>query len=316
VVTAIVARIAQQIADIGGHVPSDELEPAPQRADGAQGRGAGDARTRTTRLRPTRGIPSLRLKEFWEFRELLYFVSWREVKVRYRQTAFGAVWAILQPVLLMLVFTLFLGKIAKVGGTDVPYPLFAFAGLIPWTFFSQSLAASSESLVGNRNLVAKIYFPRLLLPVGVAAAFLIDVGFSLVVYVILMVGYGMTPEWQIVLLPGFIAVAFLTSISVALWLSALNVRYRDVRYAVPFIIQLWLFATPVAYPPSLVGSGWGQTVLGLNPMAGVVEGFRWVLRGSTPPSGMLAVSLGMIVLVLVGGVFYFRTMERTFADVI
>jgi lipopolysaccharide transport system permease protein len=268
------------------------------------------------KLRPTRGIPSLRLKEFWEFRELLYFVSWREVKVRYRQTAFGVAWAILQPVLLMLVFTLFLGKIANTASVTVPYPLFAFAGLIPWTFFSQSLAASSESLVGNRNLVAKIYFPRLLLPVGVAGAFLIDIGFSLVVYVILMIGYGMTPGWQIVFLPAFIAIAFLTSISVSLWFSSLNVRYRDVRYAVPFVIQLWLFATPVAYPPSLVGGGLAQAVLGLNPMAGVVEGFRWVLLGSTPPSGMLAISAAVMVVVLIGGIFYFRTMERTFADVI
>jgi lipopolysaccharide transport system permease protein len=216
----------------------------------------------------------------------------------------------------MLVFALFIGHLAKVNTGGVPYPVFAFAGLIPWTLFSQGLAGASESLVANRNLVSKVYFPRLLLPVGVAGSFLIDMCFALVVYAVLMAIYGVSPTPAVILLPVFIAIAFLTVIALGLWLSALNTKYRDVRYAVPFMIQLGLFATPVAYPASLVGSGWGQTLLGLNPMAGVVEGFRWVLFGASPPGGLMAVSMAVMTVILVGGIFYFRTMERTFADVI
>jgi lipopolysaccharide transport system permease protein len=281
--------ISERLADTAGAAPVQAREPASDDSKAVPARSP-----HVVHILPSRGIPRLRLNEFWLYRELLYFVVWREVKVRYKQTFFGFAWAVLQPVLLMLVFALFIGHLAKVNTGGVPYPVFAFAGLIPWTLFSQGLAGASESLVANRNLVSKVYFPRLLLPVGVAGS----------------------PTPAVILLPVFIAIAFLTVIALGLWLSALNTKYRDVRYAVPFMIQLGLFATPVAYPASLVGSGWGQTLLGLNPMAGVVEGFRWVLFGASPPGGLMAVSMAVMTVILVGGIFYFRTMERTFADVI
>jgi lipopolysaccharide transport system permease protein len=267
-------------------------------------------------IMPSRGWVPLRIGEIWEYRELLYFLVWRDVKVRYKQTALGAAWAVIQPVLTMLVFSLFFGKLAKVPSDGIPYPLFAFAALVPWTFFANGLNQASNSLVGSANLVKKVYFPRLVIPVASVLSGIIDLVLALGVLVVMMAYYGWLPTVNIVFLPFFLLLALVASLAVGLWLSALNVEFRDVRYTIPFLTQLWLFATPIAYPSTLLSPPW-RTVYGLNPMVGVVEGFRWALfdTGVRPGALVIASSAATLVL-LVGGAFYFRRMERTFADII
>jgi lipopolysaccharide transport system permease protein len=267
------------------------------------------------RIEPSRGWVALRVKELWEYRELLYFLVWRDIKVRYKQTALGAAWAVLQPVLTMLVFTVFFGRLAKVPSDGIPYPVFVYAALLPWQLFAFALTESANSLVGNQNLIKKVYFPRLVVPLASVLAGLVDFGIAFLVLLALMLYYGIVPSFAILVLPLFLLLAVATALSVGLWLSALNVQFRDVRYTIPFLTQFWMFATPVAYPSSLVPERW-RPWYGLNPMAGVVEGFRWALLGkSKSPGPLLWVSGLVVVLLLIGGLAYFRRMESTFADV-
>jgi lipopolysaccharide transport system permease protein len=269
-----------------------------------------------TVIEPSRGWVMLKLGELWEYRELLYFLTWREVKVRYKQTALGAAWAIIQPLFTMLVFSLFFGKLAKVPSDRIPYPLFCLAGLVPWTFFANGLSQSSNSLVTSSNLISKVYFPRLTIPLSAVLSGAVDFAISFLLLVGMMAVYRQIPPLRCVYLPLFFLLAFVTALGVGLWLSALNVEYRDVRYTIPFLTQFWMFATPIAYPSSLLSEPW-RAVYGLNPMAGVVEGFRWALIGTnTAPGPMIAASSFAAVAILVGGAFYFRRMERTFADVV
>jgi lipopolysaccharide transport system permease protein len=267
-------------------------------------------------VKPSRGWISLQLGELWKYRELIYFLTWRDIKVRYKQTVLGAAWAIIQPFFTMVVFSLFFGKLAKVPSDGIPYPIFAYAALVPWTFFANGLNQSSNSLVGNANLIKKVYFPRLVVPFSSVISGLVDFVLAFIVLVGMMLAYGIFPTINIVWLPLLLLLTFISALGVGLWLSALNVQFRDVRYTVPFLIQFWLFATPIAYPSSLLSEPW-RTFYGLNPMVGVVEGFRWALLGAdTAPGPIILVSALMALALLVGGVFYFRRMEKTFADVI
>ena len=275
-----------------------------------------DSSVAITIIEPSRGWVALKLGELWEYRELLYFLTWREVKVRYKQTALGAAWAIIQPLFTMLVFSLFFGRLAKVPSDGIPYPLFSLAGLIPWTFFANGLTLSSNSLVSSSNLISKVYFPRLTIPISAVLSGVIDFAISLVLLVGMMAFYHRVPTLRCVYLPLFVLLGFVTALGVGLWLSALNVEYRDVRYTVPFLTQFWMFATPIAYPASLLHGPW-RTLYGLNPMVGVVEGFRWALLGTnTAPGASIAASTLAALLILVGGAFYFRRMEKTFADIV
>ena len=267
-------------------------------------------------IKPSKAWVSLNLRSLWEYRELLYFLTWRDIKVRYKQTALGAVWAILQPFLTMLIFSVFFGRLVKVPSDGIPYPLFAFTALVPWTFFANGLNQSSNSLVASANLLKKVYFPRLAIPVATVLAGVVDFALAFVVLLLLMAFYRVVPTINILWTPLLLALAFVTSLGVGLWMSALNVKYRDVRYVVPFLVQIWLFTTPVAYPSSLLSEPW-RTVYGLNPMVGVVEGFRWALLGAnTAPGLMVLVSAIAAILILVSGAFYFRHMEKIFADVV
>lgn len=267
-------------------------------------------------LRPATGFLRLDLKALWEYRELLYFLVWRDIKVRYKQTALGAAWAVLQPVMTMLVFSVFFGRLAKVPSDGVPYPVFAYVALLPWQLFAFALTESSNSLVASQNLITKVYFPRLVIPISSVLAGLVDFGISFVVLLAMMLYYGIAPTAAVALLPLFLLLAVATALSVGLWLSALNVKYRDVRYTIPFLTQFWMFATPVAYPSSLVPERW-RPLYGLNPMAGVVEGFRWVLLGkSHAPGPLLWVSVAAVLALLTGGLRYFKKTESTFADIV
>ena len=269
-----------------------------------------------TRIEPSNGFVPLKLGEVWAYRELLYFLIWRDVKVRYKQTALGVAWAVIQPVMTMVVFSVFFGKLAKLASDGVPYPIFAFAALVPWTLFSNGLTQGTNSLVGNSNLIKKVYFPRLIIPTATVLAGVVDFAIAFAVLLILMVVYGITPTWNIIWLPAFMGLALITSLGVGLWLSALNVEYRDVKYIIPFLSQVWLFATPIAYSSSLLDEPL-RTFYGINPMVGVVEGFRWALLGTnTQPGYMILVSTLAAVLTLISGAFYFRRMEKTFADVV
>lgn len=264
---------------------------------------------------PNRWIP-LQLSELWEYRELLYFLVWRDIKVRYKQTALGAAWAVMQPLFMMLVFSLFFGRLAKVPSDGIPYPVFTFCALIPWQLFANALSEASNSLIGNQNLITKVYFARLVIPIAAVLSGLVDFAIAFAILIGMMLFYGIVPGPAILALPGFILLAVLTALAVGLWLSALNVQYRDVRYTMNFLVQFWLFATPVAYPSSIVPEGW-RALYGLNPMAGVVEGFRWALLGkSSPPSALLLVSVFVVLVLLVGGLYYFRRMEQEFADIV
>ena len=267
-------------------------------------------------IEPSKSWVSLRLGELWQYRELLYFLVWRDVKVRYKQTALGAAWAIIQPLFTMLIFSLFFGRLARMPSDGIPYPLFSLAALVPWTFFANGLNQSSNSLVASANLLKKVYFPRLVIPLATVVAGVVDFALSFVVLLGLMAFYGIAPTINLVWMPLFLLLALVTSLGVGLWMSALNVKYRDVRYIVPFIIQVWMFSSPIVYPSSLLPPQW-RTVYGLNPMVGVVEGFRWALLGTnTAPGFMIGVSSITALLILIGGAFYFRHMEKTFADVV
>jgi lipopolysaccharide transport system permease protein len=267
-------------------------------------------------LKPSEGWFRLNLGELWDYRELLYFLVWRDIKVRYKQTALGAAWAILQPTLTMLVFSIFFGRLAKMPSDGVPYPVFVFAALLPWQLFAFALTESSNSLVASQNLITKVYFPRLVIPIAAVLAALVDFAIAFAVLLVLMLWYGIYPTPAIVFLPFFLLFALVTALAVGLWMSALNVKYRDVRYTIPFLAQFWMFATPVAYPSSIVPEPW-RTLFGINPMAGVVEGFRWALLGKSTGAGpLLFVSIGVVLILLLTGLHYFRKTESVFADVV
>lgn len=269
-----------------------------------------------TRIQPAKGWVGIHFRELWKYRELFYFLIWRDLKVRYKQTALGAAWAVIQPFFTMVVFSIFFGRLAGVPSDGLPYPLFAFAGLVPWTFFANALSQSSNSLVGSQHLITKVYFPRLVIPVSAVLSGTLDFIIAFAVLLGMMIYYGMTPGIAILTIPFFFLLALVTALGTGLWLSALNVEFRDVRYIVPFLTQFWLFATPVAYPSSMLSEPW-RTLYGVNPMVSVVEGFRWALLGRPEISGpMLVVSITSACILLVTGALYFRRMERTFADIV
>ena len=268
------------------------------------------------RVRPSKGWVSLRLGELWEYRELLYFLTWRDIKVRYKQTVLGATWAIIQPLFTMVVFSLFFGKLAKIPSDGIPYPIFSYAALVPWTFFANGLSQSSNSLVGSANLIKKVYFPRLVVPVSSVISGAVDFVLAFMVLLVMILFYGIIPTINVIWLPFLLLLAFVTALGVGLWMSALNVEFRDVRYIVPFLTQFWLFATPIAYPSSLLSEPW-RTIYGINPMVGVVEGFRWALLGTkNAPGPIIIVSTIAACALLISGAYYFRRMEKTFADVV
>lgn len=266
------------------------------------------------RIEPQHGRIQLRLSELWSYRELLYFLIWRDLKVRYKQTALGVAWAVIQPLMTMLVFSLFFGRLAKLPSDGIPYPLFTYAALVPWTFFANGLTQSSNSLVGSANLLTKVYFPRLLIPLGSVMAGTVDFLLAFTILLGMSVWYRIPPSPAILLLPLFVLLAVVASLGVGLWLAALNVKYRDVRHTVPFLVQFWMFATPVAYPSSLLPEPW-HSLYGLNPMAGVVEGVRWSLLGThTAPGMLVGLSALAATAMFVGGLYYFRSVEKSFAD--
>jgi lipopolysaccharide transport system permease protein len=268
------------------------------------------------RIAPPRGYIDLNLQELWQYRELLYFFVWRDIKIRYKQTAIGAAWAVLQPSLTMAVFSLFFGKLAKMPSGGLPYPIFYFAALLPWMYFAASLQNATNVVVEHQRVITKVYFPRIMLPLSSVLAGLLDFGISFVVFVGMMAYYRIAPGAAILCLPCLLLLAMLTALGVGLWLSALNAIYRDVRYAVPFLVQFWMFASPVAYPSSLVPAQW-RWLYGLNPMAGVIEGFRWALTGrGQPPGPLFGVSAAMVLALVLSGMAYFQKMEGTIADVV
>lgn len=277
----------------------------------------GDAREiQLTSIRPTKGWVGLRLRELWSCRELIYFLTWKDVKLRYKQTVLGAAWAILQPFLMMVVFTIFFHRLAGVSSGSVPYPVFSYTALVPWTFFAAGLGLAANSLVANSNMIKKIYFPRLALPLASVLAPSVDFVFAFVMLVGMMFFYGVAPTVNVIFLPFFIFLALVTSLGVGLWLSAMNLQFRDIQYVVPFLLQLWLFASPVIYSAASLRQPW-KTIYALNPMAGVIEGFRWAMLGQGPAPGLrCALSSLVAVAVLASGAFYFRRLERTFADVV
>lgn len=265
-------------------------------------------------IKPQTGLFQLDLASVWQYRELLYFLVWRDVLTRYKQTAIGAAWVIVQPVINMLIFTVVFSMLAKVPSDGIPYPVFAFTALLPWSYFSQALAKTSGSVVTSANLVTKIYFPRLLIPLAAALAPVVDLLFSFLVLLVLMVWYAMVPGWGLLALPFFMGLAILTALSVGLCASALNVRYRDVGSIIPFVAQVWMYVSPVAYPVSMVPEKW-RLLYSLNPMVGVIEGFRWALLGTAPPDpAMMAVSTTAVLVLCLVGIIYFKKMEQSFAD--
>lgn len=266
-------------------------------------------------IRPSQGWVPVHLAELWEFRELLYFLVWRQVRVRYKQTLLGVTWAILQPVLTMVAFTLLFGRLAGLPSDGLPYPVFTYAALLPWQLFAFALSESSNSVVANHQLLTKVYFPRLLLPLASVGVGLVDFFIAFAVLLALMAYYGLVPGLAVLTVPLWAGLAVVTALSVSLWFSALNVQYRDVRYTLPLLTQLWLLATPVAYPSSLVPDAW-RTLYGLNPMVSVVDGLRWALLGGPWPGATLLTSLAAVSAILVGGAYFFRRIERTFADVV
>jgi lipopolysaccharide transport system permease protein len=270
----------------------------------------------TLTISPPKGWAAIDLYELWEYRELLYFLTWRDIKVRYKQMTLGVAWALIQPFFMMIAFSLFFGRLGGIPSDGIPYPIFVYCALLPWQLFAHALSESSNSLVVNQNLITKVYFPRLVVPISAVLGGLVDFAIAFVVLLIMMAYYGIVPGLAVLTLPVFILLAVMTALGVGLWLSALNVKYRDVRYTIGFLTQLWFFATPVAYPSSIVPKPW-RALYGLNPIAGVVEGFRWALLGKAEPStALLAVSSLAVLLLLIGGLFYFRRMEHTFADLV
>jgi len=268
----------------------------------------------TIRIEPPRGWLNLRLKELWDYRELLYFFVWRDVKIRYKQTAIGVLWVVLQPLLTMLVFTLFFGKLAKMPSQGLPYPVFYFAAVVPWMYFSTALLNATNVVVENQRVITKVFFPRLILPFSAVLSGLVDFAIGFIVLLIFTYTYGLRPTIAALLLPLFLLLAILTALGVGLWLSALNALYRDVRYLMPFIVQFWMLASPVAYPSSMVPVRY-RWVYGLNPMAGVIEGFRWALTGhGQAPGAVLIASTAMVCLAVFSGLFFFNRMEVSIAD--
>jgi lipopolysaccharide transport system permease protein len=269
-----------------------------------------------TIIRATRGWRSINFGELWRYRELLYFLTWRDVKVRYKQTVLGAMWAIIQPFFAMIIFSIFFGRLAKIPSDGIPYPIFSYAALVPWTFFANGLRQSTASLVTGGNLLKKIYFPRLILPISAVVSGGVDFILAFIVLLGMMLFYNIAPTADVIWLPFLLLLALATCLGVGLWLTAMNVQFRDVRYTIPFLIQAWLFATPIAYPSSLIPEAW-RPVYALNPMVGVIEGFRWALLGTdTAPGPMILVSSLVAIGLLISGAFYFRRMERSFADVV
>lgn len=267
-------------------------------------------------IAPSVGWVSLKLRELWQYRELLFFIAWRDVKVRYKQTFFGVAWAVLQPLFMMITFSLFFGRFAKLPSDGVPYPVFTLCGLVPWQLFQYSLSQSSNSLVNSQSLIKKVYFPRLVIPIAAVLDGLVDFVIALLLLTVMMALYGMVPTANIIFLPVFVLFAIVAALAIGIWLAALNVKYRDVRYTVPFMSQLWMFATPVAYSASIVPEKW-RWLYGLNPMVGVVEGFRWALIGhGAPIAAATYVSAVVVAVILFGGLSYFRRMEASFADVV
>jgi lipopolysaccharide transport system permease protein len=268
------------------------------------------------RIAPPRGFLDLNLREVWNYKGLLYFFVWKDIKIRYKQTVIGAAWAIIQPLMTMVIFSLFFGKLARMPSDGLPYPIFYYAALLPWTYFSGALQNATNTIVENQRVVTKVYFPRLILPLSAVLSGLLDLGISFTMFIVLMLYYRIHFAWVILLLPGFLLLAVATAFGVGLWLSALNAIYRDVRYVMPFLVQLWLFGSPVAYPSSLVPERW-RWLYGLNPMTGVIEGFRWALTGhGKPPGGLVLVSVGIVAVILCAGLVYFQRMETTIADVV
>lgn len=275
-------------------------------------------------LRPSHGWSALNLRDLWRYRELIYFLIWRDIKVRYKQTALGATWAIIQPFFTMIVFTIFFGRLAGVPSEGVPYPIFSYTALLPWGLFTKALSDAGRAMVSNRAMITKVYFPRLVIPIASVLSGLVDFSIAFIVLIGMIFYYNNVPSEYapitvtpaILTLPLFILLALVTALGVGLWLSALNVKYRDINYIMPFLTQFWLFITPVAYPASMVPEEW-RWLYALNPMTGVVEGFRWALLGtSSSPDPMLAISTAISILLLISGLFYFRRMERTFADMV
>ena len=294
---------------------------APERRVSSPGRETPQSDSRlaqvpVTIIEPSHGWISLKLKELIEYRDLLFFLAWRDVSVRYKQTVLGAAWAIIQPFFSMVVFSLFFGRLAKIPSDGLPYPIFSYAAMLPWQYFATATTNSSNSLVGSSNLLTKVYFPRLVIPLASVLPAVIDFAIAFVVLLGMMAYYGIAPTWNVLWLPLFLLWALTTALGTGLWLSAMNVQYRDIRYAVPFLVQFWMFASPVTYPSSLVPEPW-RALYGINPMASVIEGFRWALLGTaTVPGPMTAVSLAAAVALLLSGAYYFRRVERTFADVV
>jgi len=269
-------------------------------------------------IEPPKGWPTLESRELWQYRELLYFLTWRNILIRYKQAVLGVLWAVLNPVITMVVFTLVFNRLLGVGSGSygVPYAVFTFTGLLPWNLFATSLSSAGSSLVGNANLLTKVYFPRLVIPSSAVLSTLLDFLIGLAVLAVLMAVYQVPPTWNALFLPFFVLLALVTALGVSLWLSALYVLYRDVQYVIPFVVQLWFFLTPVTYPTSLISGSWTSVIYNLNPMTGVVGGFRWALLGQQAPGTLFWLSAAMSLLVFVGGLYYFRRMENTFADVV
>jgi len=263
---------------------------------------------------PKKWVP-VDFQELWNYRELLLSFTRRDIKIRYKQTALGFLWAIIQPLFMMLIFTIIFGGFAKIPSDGIPYPLFSFAALLPWMLFSEGLTRSTMSMVANSNIITKVYFPRLIMPISGILSPLVDFAVSITILILMMAYYGFVPTINVIFLPLFILLALATSLGVGLWLSALNVKYRDFQYTVPFIIQLWMYASPVVYPASMLPQSI-RFLYGLNPMAGVIEGFRWALLGTAVPSSMIFVSVCVVVVLLVSGMFYFRRMEQYYADIV
>lgn len=268
------------------------------------------------RIEPSKGWVYLGLKELWAYRELIYFLIWRDVKVRYKQSVLGASWAILQPFFAMVVFSIFFGKLAKMPSDGIPYPIFSYAALVPWAFFANGLNQASNSLVGGANLIKKVYFPRLAMPIASVLGGFVDFVLAFIMLIVMMFYFGVSPTINVLWLPFFLVLAFIASLGTSLWLSAMYVQFRDIRHVVPFLTQIWMFATPIVYPSSLLSEPW-RSLYGINPMAGVIEGFRWALLGTgNHPGPILIVSSLVAIILMVSGAFYFRRLEKTFADVV
>jgi lipopolysaccharide transport system permease protein len=269
-----------------------------------------------TVIEPAQGWPALDLREIWQYRDLVYFLVWRDVKVRYTQTVLGVTWAVLQPLVTMAIFSVIFGQWANLPSDGIAYPIYALAALVPWQLFSGGLTRASLSLVSDANLLTKVYFPRLIIPLAGVCAVLVDFAISLLVLLGLMFAFGIVPTIAILWLPLLIVFALATALAVSLWLAALNVQYRDVQHMIPFLVQAWMYASPIAYSANLIPSGLARLVYGLNPMAGVIQGFRWALLGTGMPDGMMLVSVTVVLVLLVTGLLYFRRMEESFADVV